>query len=283
MKLLTLNTHGLQEADYEEKLDAFVQFVLKERPDIIALQEVSQRIGAEPEAGGPGYFALEESRIALRRDNHALRIADCIRQAGCACSWTWLPVKLGYENYDEGAALMCLNAGIAEADVFTISRTNDYRNWRTRRALGVRPEGCEEWFYSVHMGWWGDAEEPFREQWDRLNAGLKEKTARSRVWLLGDFNVPAQLRNQGYDRIVQSGWQDAYCLAETRDDGITVRGTIDGWHGAAQAGEGMRIDYIWCSEYASVNEVRVAFDGKYEPVVSDHFGVFAEVWEKEQT
>ena len=42
MKILTLNTHSLQEENYEQKLNWFVEGILKERPDIIAMQEVNQ-------------------------------------------------------------------------------------------------------------------------------------------------------------------------------------------------------------------------------------------------
>ena len=47
MKLLTINTHSLQEENYAQKLDQFVESVLKERPDLIAMQEVNQTCDAE--------------------------------------------------------------------------------------------------------------------------------------------------------------------------------------------------------------------------------------------
>ena len=46
MKLLTLNTHSLVEAEYERKLCDLVTAVCDIRPDIIALQEVSQSLSA---------------------------------------------------------------------------------------------------------------------------------------------------------------------------------------------------------------------------------------------
>jgi len=41
MKLLTLNTHSIIEENYEQKFKIFVDEIYKERPDIIALQEVN--------------------------------------------------------------------------------------------------------------------------------------------------------------------------------------------------------------------------------------------------
>ena len=51
MKLLTLNTHSLEEKDYEKKLKIFTEEILKEKPDVIALQEVNQPLDGE-EADG---------------------------------------------------------------------------------------------------------------------------------------------------------------------------------------------------------------------------------------
>ena len=42
MKLITLNTHSLEEEHYEEKLEQFVEEICREMPHVIALQEVNQ-------------------------------------------------------------------------------------------------------------------------------------------------------------------------------------------------------------------------------------------------
>ena len=85
------------------------------------------------------------------------------------------------------------------------------------RTLGI----CagDVWYYTVHLGWWKDETEPFAAQWETLSraAGTK-KTA----FLLGDFNSEADVRGEGYDLVLRSGWQDTYRLAQQRDDGYTV-------------------------------------------------------------
>lgn len=48
MKLMTLNTHSLEEENYEAKLHAFAEGVCRAEPDIIALQEVNQTQIAAP-------------------------------------------------------------------------------------------------------------------------------------------------------------------------------------------------------------------------------------------
>ena len=262
MKLLTLNTHSLQEENYGQKLEWFVETVLREKPDIIALQEVNQTCDAEilePEMLEGQYPVPGCMRI--RQDNHAAQAARRLRQAGLDCYWAWIPIKLGYDKYDEGVASLS--------------------SWRTRAVLGVQVEGLEDWFYTVHMGWWDDAAERFLDQWKRLNCCIMSKRMCGTVWLLGDFNAPDSVHGQSYEHIVASGWVDTFQIAHTADSGITVPGAIDGWrdqHGVDRA-SGMRLDYIWCSRKKEVRSSRVAFNGTREPVVSDHFGVMIEVKE----
>lgn len=282
MKILTLNTHSLQEEDYSRKLDWFVEGILQERPDIIAMQEVNQTADAElmETEQLAGQFPVPGC-MQIRRDNHAANVAFRLRQAGIDCYWAWLPIKRGYGRYDEGVAILSLGRKIRCVDKFPISKVNDYENWRTRAVLGVQLEGLEDWFYCLHMGWWDDASERFLDQWKVLNSCIAGKRMCGTVWLLGDFNAPDAILGQSYEYIVASGWVDTYRVARCRDDGITVPGVIDGWREklAGKRVEGMRLDYIWCSRKKEIRSSRVMFNGVKEPVVSDHFGVLVEVKE----
>ena len=281
MKILTLNTHSIQEPNYEEKLEAFVKAIARIRPDVIALQEVNQTADAaeiSPEALQGQ--AVVCSEIQVCRDNHAARVAQGVQRAGLDCSWVWLPMKLGYGKYDEGVAILVLNDRITEAEWFTVSKADDYGNWRTRRVLGVQTEKRNDWFYTVHMGWWNDAEEPFIDQWNTLSRMLLPKRTAGRIWLMGDFNAPDSVPDESYHLIASSGWTDTYRVAERKDSGITVPGVIDGWRDKLPAdAEGMRLDYIWCSRRAEISSSRVVFNGTNEPIVSDHFGVLIETKE----
>lgn len=273
MKLLTLNTHSLVEDNYSTKLDAFVSAIAEQRPDIIALQEVNQTI-AETQADviSEGYVPCVEN-IVIRKDNHVYKAAELLEGAGVKYYWTWLPLKKGYNKYDEGIALMS-RSRIIETDVVRISETDDYNNWKTRKIIGIRTEAApDEWFFSVHYGWWDDLDEPFQNQWQKTAEYMKKY---SRVWLMGDFNSPAEVRNEGYDMINSGGWYDSYTLARTRDNGITVGKVIDGWRDKVSGTDGMRIDQIWCSQKAEIASSEVIFNGANKPVVSDHYGVVAE-------
>ena len=273
MKLLTLNTHSLVEDNYRKKLDAFVSAIAEQRPDIIALQEVNQTIAeAQVDVISEGYVPCVEN-IVIRKDNHVYKAAELLEGAGVKYYWTWLPLKKGYDKYDEGIALMS-RSRIIETDVVRISETDDYNNWKTRKIIGIRTEAApDEWFFSVHYGWWDDLDEPFQNQWQKTVEYMKKY---SRVWLMGDFNSPAEVRNEGYDMINSSGWYDSYTRARTRDNGITVGKVIDGWRDKVSGTDGMRIDQIWCSQKAEIASSEVIFNGANKPVVSDHYGVVAE-------
>lgn len=271
MKLLTLNTHSLVETDYEKKLQIFVEAMEKYRPDIVALQEVNQS-RTSPEM--PGYVLGRyvnngENEIRIKRDNHAFQVVKRLEQKGIFYEWTWLPVHVGYDKYDEGIALLS-RAPMQQVKGFFLSEKRDYSHYKTRKALVAQIQGLQ--IGCVHMGWWDDKEESYVNQWKNLERNLdKEK----QTFLLGDFNVPADKNSEGYEWIQKHGWQDTYVLAERKDEGITVPGKIDGWR-EKRENESMRIDYIWCKKQMRIKSSHVILNGKEEDVVSDHFGILIE-------
>lgn len=304
MKILSLNTHSLAEPDCGRKLEQFAAVVARELPDIIGLQEVNQTALApalwpeEPEGftvcrGMDGWNGEKKkdrngdaAESFLRRDHYGAQLSKCLKKLGLSYDWTWIPVKLGYGKYDEGLALFS-RYPILDTHQCLISRSREYQNWKTRKLLGILtqiPGRQPAWFYTVHMGWWDDEEEPFQEQWDRLQDALAERLEPGKppVWLMGDFNSRDDVRGQGYDYVKSRGWKDTYVLAEKKDSGKTVEAAIDGWKerkdaGGREDGEGsipgMRIDYIWCSQEEKIRESKVICNGREYPVVSDHSGV----------
>lgn len=283
VKILTLNTHSLEEENYLQKLDWFIEAILREKPDLIALQEVNQTSGASDmdPAMLEGQYPVPGC-ITIRKDNHAAQVAYRLNQAGIPCSWAWLPVKRGYGKYDEGVAILSLGRKIRCVDQFPISKTKDYNSWRTRAVLGVQLEGLDDWFYCLHMGWWEDTLDPFLDQWKVLNCCIASKRMCGTVWLMGDFNAPDCIPGQSYEYIVACGWVDTHVIAAFRDDGNTVSKAIAGWPSlpTGSSPDGIRLDYIWCSQKKDILSSRVMFNGSREPVVSDHFGVLIETREK---
>lgn len=295
MKIMTINTHSLAEPEYEKKREWFLRVLLREQPDILAMQEVNQSVQAPVLEEGllPGYMACPGMERPVREDNHGAWLAQRLAKRGCPYYWTWLPAKLGYGKFDEGVALFSRRP-ILEAEQLCISRADDYQNWKTRRVLGIRTDGLfGGWYYTVHMGWWDDEEEPYSRQWQVLDEHLQAKKENGcPVWLMGDFNSPSGVRGQGYDLVCGSGWYDTYVLAEEKDCGVTVEEEIDGWRersagepdenepgGASRdenAYKGMRIDHIFCSLPAPIAKSQVVCNGRKDPRVSDHYGVMIE-------
>jgi len=252
MKLLTINTHSIVERNYKNKLNIFVDAIAKIKPDIIAMQEVNQ--------------------VKLTsKYNHAKEVVTRLEKLGIKYYYKWLPIKLGYGMFDEGIAILSIWPIEKITDYF-ISDVKDYGNWKTRKVLGVKVK--DMWFYSVHMGWWNDKDEPFINQWNKLTDNIDMN---NKIWLLGDFNSEAGVIGEGYDLVCSSGFYDSYKLAKHKDDGITVGKKIDGWKHSDV--EGMRIDYIFSNYKANVLSSTVVFNGENYDIVSDHYGVLIEVME----
>ena len=284
MKLLTLNTHSLEEPGYVEKTEKFMEMLAEEQPDIVALQEVNQSQNASviPDVMLPGYVRCSGFERQIRRDNHALILAEILRGMDCYYYWTWISAKTGYGKYDEGMALLTRKP-VVRVRQHLISRTDDYENWKTRKMLGVQIDGCEDWFFTVHMGWWNDEEEPFKGQWDCMEKLFRDyRKEDSAIWLMGDFNSPDNVRDQGYDLVTGSGWRDSWKAAAEKDEGFTVEKEIDGWRDsdtgkAEQKTDRMRLDYIFSSEKREILTSEVICNGKKYPIVSDHCGVMITV------
>lgn len=283
MKLITLNTHSLLEENYEIKLSDFVDAVIKEQPDVIALQEVNQSL-VMPIVEDKDMFGYVEPTgmdVSIREGNHALSVAELIEKAGVQYYWTWVPIKKGYETFEEGLALFS-KSPITETREFYVSKTKDYNNWRSRMVLGIKNDKyVDTWFFSAHFGWWDDEKDPFYYQWDAADSTIKEIIGDDLCYIMGDFNSPDRVLNQGFDYVKSTGWYDAWEMAESKDFGLTVGHVIDGWHERVDEetmkANGMRLDYIWCNKKIKVKTSEVIFnDNKYN-IVSDHYGVMVEI------
>lgn len=266
LRLLTLNIHGEPEGRDVQTLSALSDFICREQITVAALQEVCQSREAPPLTGTPQRCVACETGISLREDLFVHLLAERLALRGENYFWSYLPIKLGYGKYDEGVAILSREP-IAETAALTVSRSDDYQCWKTRRLLGARIQST--WFYSVHFGWYDDPDEPFSEQWARAERGLLRHGDRP-ILLMGDFNSPAEARRGGYDLVAESGYYDAWSLAD--GEGATVRGGIDGWE---ENRFGLRVDQIWSNRGPLGGTARLAFDGRCEPVISDHFGVYA--------
>ena len=260
MKLLTFNTHSLIDEGYEKKIDIFVNAILEHTPDVIALQEVMQTVGAREISSN----CLLSSNITVKEDNFAWRALKKLNSHKQNYRGVYLGIKYAYGAYDEGISIIT-NGEINATDIIQLTEFNDYTNWKTRFALGVQIDGS--WFYSLHFNWWDDEISPFFSEWKSFQESLGSK---KNVWLMGDFNITPS--SDGY-RLVTEKFFDTYILAKEIDNGITVNSSIDGWEKDSSK---KRIDYIFTDKNIEIKSSKTVFNGKSEEIISDHFGIIVE-------
>ncbi len=266
MKLMTINTHSYAEGEINTNLDVFVSAIKDTNPDIVAMQEVNQLRTAKPVKSS--HLVAWQAGIELKEDNFGLCAVSKLNDMGLNYKLVWLGIKHGYVVFDEGIAFL-LRGDVSLADAITLSETQDKDNWRKRMALIIKSQ--DMWFCNVHMGRWDDEREPFKNQWQKLKTHIADK---SPMWIMGDFNIPADVRDEGYDLILSDGWHDTYTMACKKDDGYTVKGSIDGWKDKNDIFQ--RIDYIFTDRKMDISSSYTIFNGKNKEVISDHYGIILE-------
>ncbi|QFT91028.1 Maltose 6'-phosphate phosphatase [Bacillus sp. THAF10] len=258
MKLLTLNCHSWQEENQMEKIQQLAHAIKDEAYDVIALQEVSQSIDANIVTDN------------IKADNYGLVLQQELEKIGVTdYELVWDFAHMGYDTFEEGLAILTRHP-IKAVHSFFITKSNDTDFWKTRKIVGTTIEfsGQDLSFFSCHLGWWQDEEEPAKHQMDQL---LDYVRSSEPFFLMGDFNNTAEIKGEGYTYLTETfGLHDTYLLAAEKDSGVTVRGKIAGWDENEQD---LRIDLILASNPVPVASSRVVFNGKNRPVVSDHFGV----------
>ncbi|MGV8981756.1 endonuclease/exonuclease/phosphatase family protein [Clostridium sp.] len=259
MKLLTLNCHSWNEEYQEEKMKIIANTIIEKSYDVIALQEVNQSINEN----------IAYSNI--KQDNFALVLLKELETLGCKeYTMLWDFSHIGYEIYEEGVSIITKHK-IAEkgAHSFFISNSKDKEFWKTRVIVGVSVKVDSEIidFYSCHLGWWKDEEEPFSKQADKLLQNMKKDRL---TFFMGDFNNNAFIREEGYDYLMGKGLKDTFILASEKDCGITVKGKIDGWDSNSND---LRLDLILVNKDVDVKYSKVIFNGENGLLVSDHYGL----------
>lgn len=273
MKILTINVHAWVEVNALSKLYTLADTIINENYDIVALQEVNQLIVTDEIP--IEYNFPSKTAIKIKTDNFAFVLQETLQKKGSHYDWAWSDCHIGYKIYEEGVAILS-KYPIKEIDEILLRDGLDFEDVRRRKALGVATELSGEliWFYTGHFSWWTrEGENLFIEEWNIINAHLKEKRKKYPVFLMGDFNNDASIKEEGYELITKKdGWYDVYSLAKKTGGNHTVSKEIDGWEGNYSK---LRIDYIFASELYSVESCRVVFDSNHYEIISDHFGVDA--------
>lgn len=272
MKILTLNAHAWAEENQLHKISQLADFINTHQFDIISMQEVNQPIQEEALTAAEleHYFRIDSDTV-VKKDNYAYVL---LTQLSETYYWTWIPTHVGFRTYDEGLAILS-RTPITQAFGEYVSHMQDYNNYRTRKIVGIQTvaDGEEAWFVNGHYNWWDDDQEPFKGQWDLTESKLAPYMNEP-LYIMGDFNNVAEIREQGYDYMMSHGWYDLYTMAKQKDDGATVVKAIAGWANNSQP---LRIDYIFSNRPVQAKSSTVVLNGKNGPVVSDHYGVAVEI------
>ena len=262
MKVLTLNAHSWREANSEDKIAYLASVIVEKDYDLIALQEVNQMTDAA---------YIEGSH--LRSNNYMVVLLDEIKkQGGCEYYSYWQISKILDGYYEEGSCILSKTSILEEA-TFTVSSATENSSRKKRNIMRITTEykGEKVDVYTCHFGWWHDEIEPFKPQWERLRPHIRKNRL---SLLLGDFNNNANIRNEGYDYLLNEGLWDTYTLAKEKDNGATVQGEISGWQGNELD---LRIDLVMANRKLEVKSSKVIFNGDNKEVVSDHYGVEVEI------
>jgi len=262
MKLLTLNSHSLVDKNAASSAEILANAIIREEIDLIALQEVNQPID--------GSVVFPNTPFCYKKPpkhgNYMLKVLKNMGKYSQNYNGVWYGFKESYGKYEEGVGIIT-RLPIEDTKFLQLSSGAENPGWKKRCAVGVgTPYGD---FFSTHMGWWHDKDEPFAAQWMRLRREIRKK----KTFVMGDFNAESHIREEGYDLVKSDGFYDTYCLADVRDEGFTVNEKIDGWDTESKK----RIDYIFCNFLISVRSSTTIFDGKNYGKISDHSGVLIDI------
>lgn len=275
MKCLTLNTHSWMEEQPLEKLEIIAQFILRHDFDWVALQEVNQSITSEALLPDDYFCQTKAETIGIKTDNFALNLVERLQELGLDYYWSWTFSHIGYDRYEEGVALLSKTPFIA--DSLLVSPMDDMKDYHTRRQLmgiSTTDTGVTYRVMSNHYSWWSEnASEGFQYERQQLQLALSKQ--KMPTILMGDFNAPSHIQGESFTAMT-GDFSDTFLCSKEVSGEATVVGVIDGWHDRDTLPE-MRLDYILVPAESVVSEHMVVFDGKNSPIVSDHFGIMAEI------
>lgn len=118
----------------------FADWLDKNDYDIVALQEVNQTQNREiVNLAELNTYIPSNEDISIKNNNHLLRIIGILQARGKNYYWTWTPIKLGYNKYDEGIGIISKYRP-KEVKEFYLTKSKDYNNWKVRKVIGIKVE-----------------------------------------------------------------------------------------------------------------------------------------------
>lgn len=269
MKFLTLNTHSWMEENPQQKFEDLLTDILEKKYDVICFQEINQAIES-PVVPVNDLYHPTPSAEPIHQDHYVRCLVEKLEEEGLSYHWTWAYNHIGYDRYHEGVAV--LSRTPIQASELLVSDVNDPTDYHTRRIAiaETQVDGKEIAVASVHLSWW---DKGFQQEWARLEERFSQ--LQKPLILAGDFNNPAG--QEGYEAILASplALQDSFIEARQTKGTYTVGPGIDGWDDNQVP---LRIDYVFTSKEWVIERLEVVFDGSNQPLVSDHYGLSADLY-----
>lgn len=282
MRMLTLNCHSLLDYDSDKQIQEIVDQIVREEIDVLSLQEANQSqfesAIAEDELESLGYKEPAEGNAIIKKDNFAYRLSRALKKVKLDFKWSWDSAYGEANGLEWGVALF---SRICLTNVHsTLISSSDFAGNLTKRCvlLAQLSDEMKTVVAAVHFN--GENSLEFRHEWSNLMETIAGLGLSNRpLYLLGNFNVDAEVDTGSYTLMCQE-FEDTYCSAISKGDGMTVRGKLDGWD---DSGISERLDYILTNAQNEVSYSRICFDGNIGPRISNHAGVLIEVSDDSET
>lgn len=249
LKILTLNLHCFAENNVETKQNIIASRIDELKIDVIFLQEVTQSQNNQ---------ILTNTNI--KSDNYGLFLQELLAKKGQKYYFYYEPIKKSFDIYDEGIGILS-KYPLEFVKSKLISKSKDYSNWKTRKALIYKLKLNEKTLTlaTTHFGW-SDGIEVFEDQFDLVS---KDIITNELAILAGDYNI--YVESMEYKHIIDKGWFDIFRDQADFYKRPTFRGD-DNTHLNK-----IRIDYIMTNKPVRLINQKILF---IEDRVSDHYGVF---------
>ena len=246
LKLLTLNLHCLEEEGLETKQRLIVDTILSKDIDIVFLQEVAGSI----------------SETNMSEDNYGFVLQRLLEEEGEHYDFHFQAIKKSFSKYDEGIGILSKHPLLFSISK-TISKSQSYDNWKTRKILAYRLKDEQENILvaTTHFGW-SDGYEVFEEQFD---LATKDFSDTDLIIVAGDFNISPGSKE--YRHIIEKGWLDIFESSDISNEPTFIGDTVN--HMKLS-----RIDHMVTNRPVRLLNAEILFK---DIVVSDHYGLYAEI------
>lgn len=256
MKVLSLNLNTYQEDRQFDKFMAIAKKIIDESIDIVLFCEAGQSL-MSPYVEGE-----------IRQDNAIKIICDKVNEllGTQVYRFCWEMVHFGFKVYEEGVAIMAKHP-IENIQSSYITKTSDHFTFKSRKVIKATINNID--FYSCHMGWEDDENEPFAYQLNKLNNYINENSKDRLAIIGGTFNN--DVKTKSYQDVIKAGYTDLYVKANP--NGMYDETLIVPY--GYQKHDTYRLDYIF-SNRSTVNIKQAKYVFEENERVSDHVGILVE-------